>query len=282
MADVAERETIGGFEPAGDEEPEIVVLGPNGKAPGVEDKKQVVLTPEEYEALKSKGSESSAIREGLSQLSERMGRPVNAPAAEPQQQAGESDADFSKRLEAQLFETGKTAGAIQEAIGRYAGPYFQQVLGTMGVQSRKILEADAEKGPTFKKYKKEIEEHVAGLSPAQRLNPGVWDSAYETITGKHSGDMLQERINEGVQKALKEMGIDPGTKRSIPAAVGTGQGSSMATPEAQGQKRRTQIFLTGDERSTLERSAEIRGLELQTYLGTDAGQAEMKRLKNGK
>jgi len=283
--EVTADETIAGFEPAQTDEPEIVVLGPDGKPPSeaaaAEEKKQVVLTPEEFEALKTKGNESSALRESIAALGESMRAPINTQVQE-QQQPGETDQQFRDRIEKEIFETGKTTGALQEAIGRFVGPYFQQTLGTISEQSKKLLETDPARGPTYKKYQKEIEDYVNKLPPQQRaLNPNVWEHAYEAAVRRHSEDIVQERIQEGVKKALKEMGIEPGGKKA-PAAVGTGQGSSMAVPEAQGVKRKTQIHVTPDQKSALERSAEIRGVDLAVYMQTTAGQEELRRLKNAR
>jgi hypothetical protein len=275
---------IAGFPPP--EEPddaEIVVLGADGKVPGSAEeaeKKQVTLTSEEFEDLKKQKDSNAALRESIAALGQAVSRPVNTVQQQVVQPAGESDVDFEKRLEGQLFETGKTASAMREAIGRYVGPYFQQALGTIAEQSKKLIEVDPERGPTFKQYRKEIESFVEELPAQQRVNPAVWEHAYETVSKRHSGDLLEERVKAEVEKRLKELGV--GAPKEKPAAVGTGQGSTMSSPETTGTKRRAQIILTGDEKSKLERRAEVRGLDLQAFLGTEQGQDELRRLKSGK
>lgn len=224
--------------------PDIITLKP-GEEPVKEevideDEGKVILTKEEFENLKKGTDSTGALLEGFKGLQEALKAP-SAPA-NIQQQIGETDAEFEERLERELFSPGATGKTIKEAIARYGGGQVNQLMGFMSQQAKTILELHPEKGKIFNKYKGEIEDFVKALPVSDQINPQVWNYALDQITNKHKDEIIQESVNEQVDRAvaakLKELGIDTETstekgvainKPSKPAYMETGKGSGGQT-----------------------------------------------------
>lgn len=173
-----------------------------------EDDGKVTLSREEVEALKQKADSTEQLRQSFLEYAEKAA-PANKRPEEPEpQQPGETDEQFQKRIEKEIFEEGKTTNALREFIDRYAGPVVNQQNAQLAEANKKLLLMDSETGPKFRKYKSEIEEFVASLPRVQQSNPEVWNYAYrEVVNGRHSDDEMQDIIERKVQEKLREMGL---------------------------------------------------------------------------
>lgn len=258
--------SLDGFEDEEPDETEIITLGPGEKPPeGDEDDEEggdegkVTLTRQEYEALRQGKDPTDVLAKGLADLKDVLGKqqPANL-----QQQPGESDEEFEKRLEQDLFAEGKSGKAIKEAIQRYGGGQIGQLMTYISSQNKKLLELDGERGPIFKEYRGEIEKFVEGLPPEQQNHPQVWDYAFEQVKGRHVDDIAKkradERIDELVNARLREMGYDPdsvpqngGQKKRRASHVESGRGSANAGA-APAKKRK--IYATADDKEAARRS----------------------------
>lgn len=251
--------------------PEIITLKPGEEpAPEVEedeDDGKVVLSKEEFEALKKGTDSNSALLEGFKGLQDALKQPSREPV-NVQQKPGESDEEFEKRLEKELFNEGKTGKAIKEAIQRYGGSQVSQLMGIISQQNKQIIEMHPEKGKVFGRYKGEIEQFVKGLPPEQQGHPQVWDYALEQVKLRHQDDIVNEtvqsKVEELVQARLKELGFDgesqqkPAAVAKKPSYVGSGQGAANVKQRAATRK----VYVSAED----EAAARASGLPVEHYL----------------
>lgn len=261
---------LDGFEESEVSFPEIIALKPGEepvKEEADEQEEKITLSKEEYEALRKGTDSTGALLEGFKGLQEALkapSQPVNV-----QQQVGESDEDFEKRLEKELFSEGKTGKAVKEAIQRYGGGQVSQLMGIISQQNRQIIEMHPEKSKVFNRYKGEIEGLVKGLPQDQQFHPQVWDYALEQIKAKHRDELDKESIDSQVAAAveakLKELGIEsssvkPGgvKEQSRGSFVESGRGSSVGTGAVQKRK----VYATAAEIEEAQKS----GVSIEHYL----------------
>jgi len=252
---------------------EIITLKPGEEVPADDENEdgddRVTLTREEFEQLKNGRSSNELLANGLKELKETLSQPQQA--ANVQQQAGESDEEFEKRLERELFAEGKSAKAIEQAVARYTGTQTGQLMGMLSAQNKKLLALDSETGPVFNRYKSEIEKVVSELPQQQQNHPQVWEYALNQVKEKHKGELQAEEVSEQVervvQKRLEELGIDTNAlndtgskKKARPAYMESGRGSANVSTSSGGKKRK--VYATAEDK----RIADIKGVPIEQYL----------------
>lgn len=255
--------SLGGFADEDADMTEIVTLKPGEEPPSEEDEDdgKVTLSRDEYEALKQGKDSTSVLANSMKELKEVLsgqGEPANV-----QQKPGESDEDFEKRLEQELFADGQSAKAIKEAVQRYGG--MGQVMSYISQQNKRLLKLDEESGPIFKRYESEIENVVNKLPPDQQNHPQVWEYALGQVKERHKDELQSESVEQMVQRRVQEeleklgvSGQQEGTKgkKSAPF-VESGSGSANRG----GRKKKT-VYVT----ETDKRNARESGLPLEHYL----------------
>lgn len=265
--------SLGGFDDDDPDVTEIITLGPGEEPPSEEDEgdgideDKVTLSKEEYEQLRSGKDSTGILAEGLKELKDVLGQ-QNAPA-NLKQQPGESDEDFEKRLEQDLFAEGKSGKTLREAIERYSGRQHQQLMSVISQQNRRLLELDGTKGPVFKRFQSEIEGFVGQLPPEQQNHPQVWDYAFEQVKKRHESELQEETVNEQVERLvaerLKAYGIDgqeeegKGKPKRRASYMESGKGSAN---RSSGQKKRKVVYATAEDREMAQR----RMIPLEEYL----------------
>lgn len=261
--------SLSGFSNEEPLETEIITLRPGQKAPeSGEEEDLIKLSRSEYEELRSGQNSTSVLADGLKELKEALKGP-DTPA-NVQQQPGESDADFEKRIEAELFAEGKSAKAIKEAIERYGGSQIGQLMMMFSQQNKRLLKLDEETGPVFKRYEDEIEGFVKKLPIEQQNHPQVWEYALNQVKDRHKDELEQDHISElvakGVRDTLAAMGIDPDNvqgaqkaKGKAPVFIESGSGTGSANI---GGKKTKKVFATAEDRII----AQKKGIPLERYL----------------
>lgn len=274
---------LGGFESDDGDMAEFIELGPGEELPGEEDEAEdedddkVTLSKAELEALKNtKGSGDSSMLEGLiSGLKEAI-QPGQGPQVE--QQAGESDEDFNKRIVEELFDRDGGGAALQSAIERYTGKEKAQLLGIMSEQNKQLLELNPKTSPMFEKYGKEIEKKVKELPANQQLHPNAWKWALDQVKLAHADDIQQDSVDKLVQEkvnaALRARGIDPDedeaelelekAPKKKKAAVGSGLGSGRGSANVRNGKKsgKRAVYYTKED----ARIAKEKMIPLDVYL----------------
>lgn len=269
--------SLSGFDDSEAPETEIITLGPGESAPSGEedegDSDKVTLSKEEFEELKSGSNSANVLANSIGELKEALGGGQREPA-NIQQQPGESDEDFEKRLESDLFAEGKSAKAIKEAIQRYSGSQTGQLMGMISAQNKRLLALDEETGPVFKRYKGEIEDFVKKLPVEQQNHPQVWEYAFNQVKEQHKGELESEKVSslveKEVEKRLKEMGIDP---NAAPGSGTNAQGKRVQAPYMESGRGSANVSTSGGRKTKKvyatkedERIAAVKGVPLKQYL----------------
>lgn len=229
---------------------------------GVEEEQEVTpetpITRAELEDLKKKADSGTQVAQALQQLAGQRG-----PAPAPEKQAGESPEQFRKRINEAIFASDDPYGLIAEIAKREVAPFIGQQGQGASQLAKKVMELDPEKGPTFKKYKKEIEEFVGQLPAEQRILPQVWEYAHTQVAARHIDDIQQEKIDQILEKKLderlRELGIDPDKARAARPGV-----SYAETGGGAPQGRRRVVRYT---QADLE-AADRKGLSIEDYMMT--------------
>lgn len=271
---------LGGFESDDGDLAEFIELGP-GEDPPVEEEEdddRVVLSKAELEELKkSKGGGDSSMLEGLISGLKDAIQPGQKPV-ELEQQAGESDEEFNKRIVEELFDRDNGGDALQRAIERYTGKEKAQLLGILSEQNKQLLELNPRTAPMFDRYGKEIEKKVQELPANQRLHPNAWKWALDQVKLAHADDIQQDNVDklvdERVKAALRAHGIEDDDDDGLvmepqaktrKAAVGTslGRGRGTANVRTNGKKSgRAKVFYTAED----ARIAKEKMVPLEQYL----------------
>lgn len=195
----------------------------------------ITLTKEELDNLKRARSSEEALANGLKEISaalkpQQMAMPV-------QQMPGESPEEYSARLEKELFEPGKGAKAIEEAVGRYVGPVFGQYSKALTDAHKRILQLDPEKGPVYKKFGDEIEQEARALVPKMGYTPELYEEAFNRVVLRKQPEIIAEQAAALAAKMLdtklQELGYDPEKAKRGVKPIYTDGASVTGSPKRQ-------------------------------------------------
>jgi FtsZ-binding cell division protein ZapB len=221
------------------------------------------VTRAELDELKQRADNSSQLAQAIQQMA---GKQQAAPAV-PDRQPGESQEDFRKRINDSIFASADPYALIAEIAKRELAPIIGQASHGAATIAKKVIELDPDKAPTFKKYKKEIEEFVGALPAAQQALPQVWEYAHTQVTLKHQDEIQSERAEkiaeQIVERKLREYGIDPAKVSGRPQ-VSYAEGS--ASQPGQGTRRRVVRYTQRD----LD-AADRKGLSIEDYMMSKRG-----------
>lgn len=208
---------LGGFEADDGDMTEFIELGPGEEPPIIDegelDDEPVTLTKAELAELKRKKSEEgdSSMLVGLINGLKEAIQPGQARV--PEQQVGETDEEFNKRIAEELFDRENGGNALQSAIERYAGKEKAQLMQLLSEQNRQLLELNPKTSKMFEKYGEEIEKKVKELPPGQQLHPNAWKWALDQVKLAHADDIQGESVDalvaQKVAAELKKYGIEP-------------------------------------------------------------------------
>lgn len=256
----------------GEEEPELVLLGPDDPDP----EEEAVPTPSEDDDLppdlrglskkdlaakladmSGKADQTAALKEVMERMNQNSAKPMDIP----QQQQGESDQAFRERFNKELFKSKDPAGLFQELIERTTAPYVSQLGQTIGSVTRKQLKSDPVEGEIFKKYEHEVDQMLNTLGPGDRMNPQALEWAYNRVKQNHVDDIAEARaaakVEELVAKRVEEELAKAGVGESKPKAQPRFSESGTGAP----RKRVTQRYTQEDVAAAKRRS-----MRLEDYL----------------
>lgn len=238
-------------EGGGEPDLEFVELGEGQEAPQevVEPKPAapvgVQLTAEQLQELIGKAGGGSAAMQGLEKIVERVGQaqPVQQYTPPPPVLSGE---EFEK----ELFKPGNTAETLKKFIAEQLAPVQAQQTQALVQQNKELLKLRPETGAYFKKYEAEIEQLVRGAPAHVRMQPNVYEQAYQAVMANKQGEIIADQAKkmaeEMVAKALADAGITP---KKGPAVQMEGAPGGAVKPKAV-QK----VYITGaDKRDMVER-----------------------------
>lgn len=246
-----------------------VAVGPE---PVEEDKSKVTITVEDLAALKAQGDSAKAVKEGIEALSAKLGQPtvVQAPPANAPQQTAE---EFLAEHSDDLFDKEKGPAVFLKGVKMVAekeyGGMLQGLSTSLANTRRELLEA---KDPHFKKYKAEIEALVAQQPPNIRMQPNVYELAWDAVRKTHQAEIEEETVTDRVAKAveakLKELGLDAETLKKQGGARPAAhvQSESRSAPVVTTAQKRTVRLPDAATRVALEAEAKRKGMDLEDLL----------------
>jgi len=248
-----------------DDDAEVVILRPGEEPPEeeepVDDEKEDLKR--QIAELSNRANDPSATGKAIADsLSQVLNRPVNQQETQqPQQQPGESEEEFAARFAKQVWKPGEEYKAIKDAILRIVGPAYQQTIGATVKQSKKLIAADPEKGPLFRKYEKQIEEERRKMPWHQQNDPEVYEQLYERVVAQNpevQQEQISLKVQEQVAQVLKEQyGIDPSSPRGTSKPTFTEAGGTRG-----GAPKKKRVYVTEDDR----RMAIAKGMDVKEYV----------------
>ena len=173
----------------------------------------------------------------------RKSSPTSNPTP-PVQQKGESDEDFLKRFNENLFE-GNAGELIVEAVKRFGGASVAPVLQGNFEISKELVMGNADLGPIYREYEEEVEAEINKLPMNQRLQiPHIYKRATEEVARRHWKDLrkvgVEEMVKAEVDKMREELGLKKGEKGSSSGPIYSESSINRPSPTervAGGKKR---------------------------------------------
>lgn len=231
---------------------------------------KVVLSPEEFESLKSGNKDDTAhvISESFEKLGEVLNTRNSSGSSEEEvsKQPGESWDDFKKRVNERLFGDDPTA-VLDEYFDRKLGPILHQVGGITGQQAKDLMMVKDGTKKYFNKYKDDIEKYHGSLPKDQQSNPRSWQYAYDEVLKMKQDDIINDQVNEKFEdmfeKKLQEMGI---SEQGTGSSGGKGKGVQLSSGGMVGHgvqgKKTKKIRVSEEEKAAANRM----GISIDDYL----------------
>lgn len=222
-------------------------------------------TQKELAELKASQATQSRFDELSSTIHKIVERPINVQA--PSVQAPEeSDADFKERLQRQLLDD--PAAALNDWGMRFMGKGLNTIIAGQEKLSRKLALSDPENKKLYDKYSSEIEVEIQRIPVQDRVSdPDVYGRAFSAVRGRHLEDVIAERVQAELDKALAAKGIggasaNPPTK---PQPVGVvDRGSALASGTSTTAKPR----ITSRQATNIKNMMQSRGIPIFRFEDT--------------
>jgi hypothetical protein len=217
------------FAPKPPPEPEKppVVAGPPTPPGMSRDDVKALLTETLAGVTERLASTMTQLNERVEQLATRQPQVVVQPAApvQPSGHAGPTDADIDAAVMSGQGAAARIRSMIDKAVNdtaqrlikEHIEPLQNYGVSTIGELSRRITVGSM---PHYPRYKKEIDERLAALTPEVRANPAVIEMVYNSIVGVHATELAREAAEAAVRQAQ-----EAATK---PASGTPGSGASPA------------------------------------------------------
>jgi len=195
-------------------------------------KAQLVDRLKKVEADQAVKDKEASIFDRLGSTLEKIGnQPV--PTAQAPQSPQEKPEELRERINQKSLES--PADAMDEYFTHKMGPMVGQTLQGNLTLARKLMELDPERGPTFRKYVKDIDRLVESAPPQAKVDPTIYDRAYKQVIQDHIDEIIAEKVAAAVAKSTEKA---PETPK--PPSFSEGRGSG-GRPGAQKQVRLSQV-----------------------------------------
>jgi hypothetical protein len=186
------------------------------------------------------------VQDSINRLGDRL-----QTQSQPQQQPGESNEEFSKRVKESGLLYEDPVNVVSEINTRLNGPIIQRVLDQNLRLQKQIMRIDPKRGELFMKYESEIDAEFNKLTPQQRYSdPDVYQKLYRVVISEHVDDLVEERLKEregdGQTKSNK--------KQTAPYSA-----SSRTKPEGKPRKKQP---MSPEVKSKVEAFAQRRGMNV--------------------
>lgn len=166
----------------------------------------------QQQEISGKADANVALRESIAQLGETLSQQnrgvSSAQQIDPsriQEMRQKQIEELRKDMQEKFFDDPITV--LDKYNELKTAPIVEQLLTKNIPVARKLAELDPKTSSTMSKYGDEVDRIVAGLSPAQRLDPDVYAKAAKMVRAEH----LEEEVNDIVsQKVAEELAKQTG------------------------------------------------------------------------
>jgi len=215
-------------------------------------------TQKELAELKIAQSTQNRFDELNSTIHKIVERPINVQAPPPPQ-SEESDADFKERLQRQLLDD--PAAALNDWGIRFMGKGLNTIIAGQEKLSRKLALSDPDNKKLYDKYSSEIEAEIQRIPVQDRVSdPDVYGRAFSAVRGRHLEDVIAERVQAELDKALAAKGIggaQNANSSTKPQPVGVvDRGSALAS----GASTTTKPRITSRQATNIKSMMQSRGI----------------------
>ena len=255
-----------------DSEQDVIEVPEDFVAPdGVEvEEEEEEKQAEEQTAEQTQEETKPAVEDVLARQFEELNknlRAIGKPEKElPEKRTGESDEEFWKRVGEDIFDGEKMPKALTEVVQRVTSPVMAKLATSQMEDKKTILRLAPETKPVFERYGDEIEEEIKKLTRTYGPDPNIPKVALEEVKKRHSeeivADQVERRVNELVEKKLKELGLAEGGGQQAKAKEFVAAGSGAMAARSAGPKKK-RVRITAEVR----KQAAMRGLTPEQYLG---------------
>lgn len=241
-----------------EEEIDFVTLGPGEEPPveepPVDDEKEQLRR--EVEELRKQNNSISAIQEGFNSLGDRLKVPPQPQVQQPVQKPQESDEEFQKRLNEDLFGQ-NSYNVLKEAVQRIVGPMVGNLGGATMKQAKTLMKLDPQKGQIYQKYENDIDAFIQTLPADAQSNPNVLEYAYNQVVSNNLDTIIEQQVQAKLEQGnTPEVNTTTTTVNgnAVPPPVGPGV-SSVNKPA----NKRT-VYITAAEERSLEKQSDMMGI----------------------
>lgn len=180
---------------------EIEII-PEGQEDPVVDDGKVTLTKEQFDELKRQTDSAGGMASQFAELAKELrkqGQPVNVPV----QQKGETEEEFEKRLEEELYKPGNTGKTLRQAFERMSAGVVGQLqaeIADLRSQVSRVAVSGTDK-EIMDKYGAEVQQLIGTLPVAQRGQAGAHQWALNTVKANHIDDIVAAKVAEAMAQA---------------------------------------------------------------------------------
>lgn len=168
----------------------------------------------------------ASLTERVTELATRQPQVIvqpGQPAPAQREHPGISDAE----LDQAVLSGHGAAERIRALVDRQINAGLERVvrehvdpLRTFGTETLANLshEVSLKQMPYYNKFKKEIDQGVAGLDPQLRANPAVLKMVHDAVVGSHANDLVSEAGEQAIRQAQEEA-----TRGTVTPGTGSGR-----------------------------------------------------------
>ena len=168
-----------------------------------DDDDNMVVSKEELRKLREAAEDRSVVKElyqGLSGQLKQQRQPINVPLAADVQ----TEEEFDKEVEENLFANGKTRKVIEKIIERKMAPMVGHYERTIADVQRSIASKDDHVSTIMTKYRDEFEEELARVPAVQRTTREAYEYVANKVKNNHFDDIVAEKVAEAFAKQQGE------------------------------------------------------------------------------
>ena len=225
---------------------------------------------DEIQRLREESNVAKTIARSITEAREDRPANLSSPPPPDLEKAQREWREFTENFDTNLLRTEKPSELIVQMLEKTMGPVMARTAESIAKVAKRALKADGETRVDFVKYEAEIDAYVKKQSPAEQVNPDVYDEAFRFVKAQHapSASDIDALVAKKVAEELaKRGGGGGGSAVKTPFQGGSGGGGGAA--KKGGNAIREQSWDKG--------MAQSKGIPLDSWLRSSARAKEMAR-----